>query len=366
MQSKMQPATGDAALSLVIDFLLQFANEHAHLPLSREDVEKLEALDSQFFIARVQGGFPTANIPQPANGATRLFGDSRLPYCLATPGEIGGVKALRLGIGQPTLQPTAEWVQAMRNLRALASAKCKYNPNGITGTPNSTMPRGEMVEAAIRAAGRILEDVPASSGRQHLLDYAALIDGLKKTGHTRRAAEWAVYVLLSPPPREDRFKRYGQLAWQDNSVVATPGFFEAHDAAWEGASQDHEDGRVPDVLHPVQSQGLATAANEDVAKEEERCAPGTSVQPGNRPLRQSRENAYRQFLWAMEQNPGLTTDPKVYDWLKDHADSFEKLPMFNTWSRYLREARTYHQDHKHTPQIAKVASGKSVVRSQQI
>src|SRR5271169_6021508 len=71
-ESKMQSGTGDAAFPLVIDSLLQFANEHAHQPLSPGDVEKLAALDSQFFVARVQGGFPTVDTPQSDD---RLFGD---------------------------------------------------------------------------------------------------------------------------------------------------------------------------------------------------------------------------------------------------------------------------------------------------
>jgi hypothetical protein len=137
-------------LPFLIEALLQLANQHEHQPLSPRDVEKLETLDSQFFAARVRGGFPAVAVHQPNDGATHLFGDSRLPYYLATPGQIGSQKALQLGFGQPTLNPTAEWIQAMRCLRALTStepaAREKVEANGNPkrrrrGRPRDTDPR---------------------------------------------------------------------------------------------------------------------------------------------------------------------------------------------------------------------------------
>jgi hypothetical protein len=85
-----------------------------------------------------------------------------------------------------------------------------------------------------------------------------------------------------------------------------------------------------------------------------------------KPLKPSREKVHRQFSWAMEQKPELKTDRKVYDWLTDHADAAEGLLTFATWSKYLREARAHYNDHKHTPRTTKAASGKSVVRRDQI
>jgi hypothetical protein len=87
---------------------------------------------------------------------------------------------------------------------------------------------------------------------------------------------------------------------------------------------------------------------------------------GKGQLKPSREKAYRLFCWAMEQEPTLKTDLDVYNWLHERSDLPDELPCFATWSKYLREARAYHQDHKHTPRRAKKATGKSVVRNDQI
>jgi hypothetical protein len=83
-------------------------------------------------------------------------------------------------------------------------------------------------------------------------------------------------------------------------------------------------------------------------------------------LKPSREKAYRLFQWATGQKPDLTRDRDVYDWLQEHSDVLEELPRFDTWSKYLREARAHYQDHKHTPRSTKTPSGKSVVRRDQI
>lgn len=83
-------------------------------------------------------------------------------------------------------------------------------------------------------------------------------------------------------------------------------------------------------------------------------------------LKPSREKAYRLFQWAMEQKPDLKTDRDVYDWLNEYPDLPDELPTFATWCKYLREARAFHKDHKHTPRTTKVVSGKSVVRRDRI
>jgi hypothetical protein len=86
-------------------------------------------------------------------------------------------------------------------------------------------------------------------------------------------------------------------------------------------------------------------------------------------LKPSREKAYRLFQWAMEQNPDLKTDREVYDWLQDRPDfpkEFEELPSFQSWAKYLRDARAHYGDHKHTPRRNKAISGKSVVHRDQI
>jgi hypothetical protein len=110
-----------------------------------------------------------------------------------------------------------------------------------------------------------------------------------------------------------------------------------------------------------EGQGAGVTGAPDMAEGPE--GDNESAEPALKP---SREKAYQQFLWAMEQDRSLKTDQGVYDWLKKHSDEPEELPAFDTWSKYLREARAYHQDHKHTPRSIKKASGKSTVRRDQI
>jgi hypothetical protein len=83
-------------------------------------------------------------------------------------------------------------------------------------------------------------------------------------------------------------------------------------------------------------------------------------------LKPSREKAYGQFQWAMGVNATLETDRQVYDWLKERQELSEDLVNFASWSKYLREARAHYENHKHTPRTARKATGKSVVRPDQI
>lgn len=99
---------------------------------------------------------------------------------------------------------------------------------------------------------------------------------------------------------------------------------------------------------------------------DENAEKGGDGEHAEEPLRPSREKAYRLFQWAMEQNPNLKTDRDVYDWLNERTDVPEELPNFPTWSKYLRESRAHHGDHKHTPRTKKRPSGKSVVLRDQI
>jgi DNA-binding NtrC family response regulator len=88
-----------------------------------------------------------------------------------------------------------------------------------------------------------------------------------------------------------------------------------------------------------------------------------------RPLPPSRERAYQMFLWALEQNPDLVdcTDAEVFRWLRqDLRVEGEGLPAScDTFRRYLREARAYHQDRKHNSR-ARRSTGRSVVRLSQV
>jgi hypothetical protein len=94
-------------------------------------------------------------------------------------------------------------------------------------------------------------------------------------------------------------------------------------------------------------------------------APTIGQPEGVRRLKKSRETAYRLFQWALDQKPELKTDREVYDWLNDHQDLPEELPSFASWSRYLREARDFHDDHKHAPRSGR-PTGKSIVPKHQL
>ncbi len=79
----------------------------------------------------------------------------------------------------------------------------------------------------------------------------------------------------------------------------------------------------------------------NLSTDEELAASTTS--PGEaRRVPPARVKALSQWKSAIDQNPALSTESKdreVYDWLEDHCDG-DRLPSFETWSRYLREARS--------------------------
>jgi hypothetical protein len=83
----------------------------------------------------------------------------------------------------------------------------------------------------------------------------------------------------------------------------------------------------------------------------------------------SREKAYQLFRWALEQRPELAdrSDSEVFDWLqRDPRVEGEGLPdRSDTFERYLREARTHYDDHKHLPRSGRPL-GRSVVRPHQV
>jgi hypothetical protein len=85
------------------------------------------------------------------------------------------------------------------------------------------------------------------------------------------------------------------------------------------------------------------------------------------PLAPSRVKAYGQYLNAVGTNPHLTgaTDREVFDWLEEHTEEGEHLPNYAAWSRYLRDARQFHDTSKNTPRIGR-QTGKSVVSEHEI
>jgi hypothetical protein len=123
-----------------------------------------------------------------------------------------------------------------------------------------------------------------------------------------------------------------------------------HTEQSQGANQDHERGQEP---------GGAAVSSDEVDYE------GASPLGGQLPP--SRKKAYLEYLDAIAKNPNELNgalDREVYDWVKEHADG-EPLPAFNTWDRYVRDARKHLGKQKNTPRKGR-ATGKSVVSEDQI
>lgn len=86
-----------------------------------------------------------------------------------------------------------------------------------------------------------------------------------------------------------------------------------------------------------------------------------------RSLSPSRQKAFSQYLWAVQQNAELNgaTEEQVYVWLTQHLDDGEQLPSFATWARYVREGRAETNARKNTPRRGR-QTGRSIVRPDEI
>jgi hypothetical protein len=81
-----------------------------------------------------------------------------------------------------------------------------------------------------------------------------------------------------------------------------------------------------------------------------RTVPSPREADDGKKLPPSRRTAFKQYQLAVSSgtlasNP---TDREAYDWCTGHNDG-DPLPRFETWARYLREARRAHGTQKHTP-----------------
>jgi hypothetical protein len=116
---------------------------------------------------------------------------------------------------------------------------------------------------------------------------------------------------------------------------------------------------------PATSSGVG--ANADGDSDSQPPATGTREKDEGATLAPSRQKAYGQYLDAVRRNPELAnaTDRDVYDAVKEQLDSGETLPSFATWTRYLRDARDYHDANKSKSRAGR-EHGKSVVRRDEI
>jgi hypothetical protein len=136
----------------------------------------------------------------------------------------------------------------------------------------------------------------------------------------------------------------------------------------ENYAKSNVTGRWLRELTPEQATVLDTGEEQSEATESsiENAQSGEAVE-GSSHLSPSREKAFREYLDAVSKNPTQlngATDHEVYDWLVDHAEG-ERLPIFGTWSRYVREAREHYKAQKNTARIGRV-TGKSVVSEDEI
>jgi len=127
---------------------------------------------------------------------------------------------------------------------------------------------------------------------------------------------------------------------------------------------------VSKVVHPQEQTGRGRAE----APEESHPAPEATDGTKGRPLESEESDdpvdrlpnrvrrAYAQYLLAAEQYEGNAggppTDRQLHAWLKRHSE--ERLPAFETWARYLRDARQALGTQKNSP-LAGREHGRSVV-----
>ena len=62
--------------------------------------------------------------------------------------------------------------------------------------------------------------------------------------------------------------------------------------------------------------------------------------------------AYGQYLSAVSNVRDKATDRECYDWVKAHNEG-SPLPAFETWQRYVRQARQHHGQQKNTPRAGR-------------
>jgi hypothetical protein len=95
---------------------------------------------------------------------------------------------------------------------------------------------------------------------------------------------------------------------------------------------------IPAVAVPTDPTAIEGAMLADL---HERLNAVSQRPPTKRPAHQltvTQEKAYRTYQRAVEKNPALAeaTDAKVYSWLGKRG---ERLPLFDTWVRYIRAGR---------------------------
>jgi hypothetical protein len=124
----------------VVDAFGDFVNKHAGEPLNpstfltQEQLGTLTTLDAQLYAHCHVSGLSLSGIPDPKEPSFGSFGNSKLPYMWCTihvpiKDGAGKVTGETVASGMMIL-PTAEWVHALRSLRAAAQLLDAESKNG--------------------------------------------------------------------------------------------------------------------------------------------------------------------------------------------------------------------------------------------
>jgi hypothetical protein len=121
------------------------------------------------------------------------------------------------------------------------------------------------------------------------------------------------------------------------------------------------------ALWEQETPGSIDASSEHAETGDANSASEATENASKSELSPSRQKAYSQYLYAVQENAALdgASDQDVYDWLEQKLDEGETLPPFATWSRYLREVRGAHGTNKNQPRSRRDTGG-SIVRPDQI
>lgn len=155
----------------------------------------------------------------------------------------------------------------------------------------------------------------------------------------------------------------GAAGWE-TMARALCGMFEAMQAyAGKGKPMLPAAGEIPPV---GQAPGGREAKKEELA--EKMAAAQKTITNGKKEwidlLPERVRFAYGQYLAAVPNVPNQATDRECYDWAKAHNEG-TRLPAFDTWQRYVRQARRHLGQQKNSPQAGR-SRGHSIVLPHEI
>ncbi len=120
------------------------------------------------------------------------------------------------------------------------------------------------------------------------------------------------------------------------------------------------------ILPPVPASADRTSKMESLA--EKMASAQEALSSGKREwidlLPERVKYAYGQYLSAVPNVPDQATDRECYDWAKGHNEG-SPIPAFETWQRYVRQARKHLGQQKNTPQAGR-SFGRSIALPEEI